>query len=114
MNVTQKHFADYLGIEETNLLASIINFRGEFDLFYNIDDVYRAPLNRLIVGEDEAVIPQLYLFVHFHMYFAVSCILRSHLSDALSSTRKAIDAGLTAYELILDPETHAKAVCRLP
>jgi hypothetical protein len=103
MNVTQTNFLDYLGIEERNLLASLVNFRSEFDLFYNIDAVYQTPLARLAVGEEEALVPQLFLFVHFHLYFAVSCILRSHLSDALSSVRKAIDGGLTAYELILEP-----------
>lgn len=72
-------------------------------MFYNIDAVYQTPLARLTVGEEEALVPQLFLFVHFHLYFAVSCILRSHLSDALSSVRKAIDGGLTAYELILEP-----------
>ena len=56
------------------------------------------------MGEDEAVVPQLYLFVHFHLYFSVTCVLRSHLSEALSSTRKAIDAALSAYVLILDPD----------
>ena len=97
-------FLKYLGSEEQNLLTSIANFRQEFDLFHNVDQIYQAPLGRLCVGEDEAVVPQLYLFVHFHLYFSVTCILRSHLSEALSSTRKAIDAALSAYALILDPD----------
>jgi hypothetical protein len=104
MKIRDMDFLDYLGLEERNLLASIVNFRQEFDIFYNIDKIYRAPLSRLSVSENEAVIPQLYLFVHFYLYFAVTCILRSHLSEALSTTRKAIDGAFTAYALILEPD----------
>jgi hypothetical protein len=104
MKILDEDFLDYLGMEERNFLASMVNFRHEFDLFYNVDQIYREPLFRLTVTEDEALVPQLYLFVHFHLYFSVSCVLRSHLSEALSSTRKAIDAALTAYVLILKPD----------
>ena len=92
---------DTAGIEERNLLTSMANFREEVELFQKLDKVYQAPLSRLTVSEEEAIVPQLYLFVHFHLYFAVSCILRAHLSDALSSARKGIDAALTAYKLRL-------------
>ncbi|MCF8034135.1 MAG: hypothetical protein K9K66_15660 [Desulfarculaceae bacterium] len=99
----QMNFIDYLGVEEQNLLASLVNFREEFDLFHQLDDVYQAPLNRFQGKEGEEIVPTLFLFVHFHLYFTASCLLRSHLSEALSSLRKAIDAGLTAYVLVLEP-----------
>jgi len=35
----------------------------------------------------------------------MSCLLRSHLSENLSSLRKAIDASLCAYKVILEPST---------
>jgi len=104
VKVTDMNFLDYLGVEERNLLTSIVNFRQEFELFDKVDKIYQAPLNRLIVPEEEAVVPQLYLFVHFHLYFAVACILRAHLSEALASARKGIDAAFTAYKLILEPD----------
>lgn len=99
------NFLEYLGYEQQHLLAGIVNYRNEFDLFYNLDRIYQEPLKRLSVSEGEKVVSQLYLFVHFHLYFSMACLLRSHLSDALSSVRKAIDATLCAYKIILDPQT---------
>ncbi len=104
MEIKKLNFLEYLSAEEQNLLIGMVNFRQEFDLFDALDRVYREPLGRLDVRESEAVIPQLYLFVHFHLYFGFSCLLRAHLSESLTSIRKAIDAALTAYELILAPE----------
>lgn len=112
MSRKEQNFLEYIGIEEHNFLASVINYRNEFDLFSNIDKVYQEPLKRLDIPEKEAVIPQLYLFVHFHLYFSVSCLLRSHLSECLNSMRKAIDASLTAYKLILEPELTEKYLNR--
>jgi hypothetical protein len=106
------NFLEYLGTEEQNMLTGMINFREEFDLFYNLDRIYQEPLNRLVVSEDNILIPQLYRFVHFYLYFSVSCILRTHLSEGLSSTRKAIDATLSAYKIILDPKSSKKYIDR--
>lgn len=108
-------FHEYLGAEEQNLLASILNFRTELDLLGQLDDIFQSPIPRLrIPEEDEAglLVGQLYLFVHFHLYFSVSCLLRSHLSESFSSTRKAIDASLTAYKIILEPETARRYIER--
>ena len=104
MKLKEINFIEYIGTEEQNLLASMTNFRKEFDLFFNIDKIYQEPLKRLDTPAKEAVIPQLYLFVHYHLYFSVSCLLRAHLSECLNSMRKAIDASLTAYKLIIEPE----------
>ena len=110
MKIEEMNFLEYLGKEEQNLLTSTVNFRKEFDLFYTIDRIYQEPLRRLVVSKGSVVIPQLYLFVHFYFYFSISCILRAHLSESLSSTRKAIDASLTAYKIILDPSSSQKYV----
>lgn len=101
-----KDFLEYLGKEEINLTTSLVNFRQEFDLFGSLDLIYQEPWRRLdIKSTDESgmIIGQLYLFVHFYLYFSISCIMRSHLSEAFSSMRKAIDATLSAYKIILDP-----------
>jgi len=103
MKLGELNFLEYLGNEEQNLLTSIVNFKDEFDLFYNLDRIYQEPVKRLVVTANNIVVPQLYLFVHFHLYFSMSCLLRSHLSETLSSLRKAIDASLCAYKIILDP-----------
>ncbi|GEM_PF-3997359 len=105
MKISDSNFLEYLGAEEHNLLASIVNFKSDFDLFYNLDQIYREPLIRLEIPPSKATIPQLFLFVHFHLYFSVSCILRSHLSECLGSMRKAIDASLSAYQIILEPSS---------
>lgn len=98
------NFLEFLAQEEHNVLASLCNLREEFDLFFNLDQVYKAPLDRLKPKPDDMVVPQLYLFVHYHLYSSVASILRVHLAEALASTRKAIDGALTAYELIKHPE----------
>jgi len=108
MKLKEINFPEYIGIEEQNLLTSLNNFRPEFDLFYNVDRIYQEPLKRLVVSEDKATVPQLYLFVHFHLYFSISCLLRSHLSECLASIRKAIDASLSAYKIILEPDFSEK------
>lgn len=103
IKISDSNFLEYLAAEEHNLLASVVNFKSDFDLFYNLDQIYREPLIRLEIPPSKAIIPQLFLFVHFHLYFSVSCILRSHLSECLGSMRKAIDASLSAYKIILEP-----------
>jgi len=104
-------FLDYLGKEETNLLTSFLNFKSELDLFHTLDSIYQEPLERLEISRDnlkEFLVSQLYLFVHFHFYFSVTCFLRLHLSECFSSSRKAIDATLCAYKIIDQPETAKK------
>lgn len=112
MKIDEINFLEYLSKEEQNLLTSFNNFRNEFDLFYNIDRIYQEPLRTLVVSEDEAIIPQLYLYVHFHLYFSISTLLRSHLSECLASMRKAIDAALSAYKITLEPDYYEKYINR--
>jgi len=98
------NFLEYLGAEEQNLLTGLMILKDDFDLFLNLDYIYQEPLKRLVISEQEDMIPfELYRFIHFHLYFSMSCLLRYHVSESLFSTRKAIDAALTAYKLILDP-----------
>ena len=107
-NIGRIDFLDFLSLEERNLLASMSNMREEFDLFFNLDQIYKEPLVRLKPPPEDVVLPQLYFFSHYHLFISVSCLLRVHLAEALSSARKAIDGGLTAYKLIEQPkETEA-------
>lgn len=105
-------FLDYLGYEKKNLLTSLVNFRREYEFFHELDSIFQEPLKRLDIPESESLIPQLYLFVHFHLYFSTSCILRSHLSECFASVRKAIDATLSAYRIIIDPSTSEQYINR--
>lgn len=99
------NFLEYLGHEEQNLLSSIVNWKAEFDLFHNLDRIFQEPLQRMTVSSGGVVVSQLYLFVHFHLYFSASCLFRCHLSEVFSSLRKAIEASLCAYKIILKPES---------
>ena len=105
----EMNFLEYLGAEEQNLLTGLMILKSDFDLFLNLDYIYQEPLKRLVVSEKDDVIPfQLYRFIHFHLYFSMSCLLRYHISESFFSTRKAIDAALTAYKLIFEPDTTEK------
>jgi hypothetical protein len=105
MKPGELNFLEYLGNEEQNLLTGIVNWKKEFDLFYDLDRVYQEPLRRMIVSFGSEAVPRLYLFVHFHLYFSASCLLRCHLSETFSSLRKAIDASLCAYRILVKPDS---------
>jgi hypothetical protein len=73
-----------------------------------LDGTFQAPIPHLrIAANDEysQTVLSLYLFTHYHLYLSTVMLLRCHLSDSLASTRKAIDATLTAYRLIVEPQT---------
>ncbi len=96
-------FPEYLGTEHQNLIGSFIKFKNEYDLFYNLDLLYKEPIRRLIADGDDSLTIQLYFFIHYHLYFSISLYFRTHLSDSLNSTRKAIDASLIVYKVLLNP-----------
>ncbi|GAG90838.1 unnamed protein product, partial [marine sediment metagenome] len=54
-------------------------------------------------GNEEPIICNLYMFVQYHYYFTFVTFLRQHLSESMFSLRKAIDAALTAYYIIEEP-----------
>jgi hypothetical protein len=116
MNVPQTHLLEYLGAEETNLLVSINLCKRDMDFFPKLDGLFQEPLkhidlkikNRAELTNDDRhrmTVLTLYLYVHYHLYSALSTMLRCHLSDALAQTRKAIDAAFTAVRLIREPAT---------
>src|SRR5205814_6458438 len=89
-----------------------VDLHRDVDLpFRTLDGAYQAPIEFTDIAaadkHKEAVLT-LYLFVHYHLYFSTACLLRCHLSESLASTRKAIDATLTAYRLIEFPDTLAQ------
>lgn len=116
MNVPQTHLLEYLGVEETNLLVSMNLCKRDMDFFPKLDGLFQEPLkyidlkvkNKAELTHDDKhrmTVLTLYLYVHYHLYSAFSTMLRCHLSDALSQTRKAIDAAFTAARLIREPAT---------
>lgn len=97
-------FPGFLAVQEENLLASIMNFRDGLDLFARLDGLYRG-LPKIDSGDvkGDFALGLLYYRTHFHYYFGASCFLRCHLSEALATTRIAIDAALSAYRIALEP-----------
>jgi hypothetical protein len=112
----QTNLLEYIGAEETNLLVSINLCRRDMDVFSKLDSLFQAPMqlinvkmqNKDDLTSDERhkiTVLTLYLYVHYHLYSAMTNMLRCHLSDALSQSRKAIDAALTACRLMKEPGT---------
>lgn len=98
-------FPTFLAGEEQNLLITWSNLHPDFQVFTRLDSLLREPVALIDVPSGQEVVPGLYLFTHYHLYVSVANLARSHLSESLASTRKAIDASLAAYEIILDPST---------
>jgi hypothetical protein len=98
-------FPHFLAAEEQNLIVSCLRLNGEFGLLSHLDAEFSKAISPIDVPEREQLAPALLLFVHFHLYISVASIARGHLSECFASTRKAIDATLSAYELIIDPSS---------
>ncbi len=79
--IGQVDFLEFISIEEQNLLASMCNMRNEFDLFFNLDLIYKEPLSRLRPKSEDAVVPQLYFFC------TLSPIYNSRMPTACSPCR---------------------------
>jgi hypothetical protein len=107
------NFFEYLGAEETNFLVTLNNLRAEFDAFSHLDGLYRTAIdNACAEDEEDLIIFQLLLFVHYHLYHSAATLLRCHMSDALASMRTAIEAGLAAYRIIDDRQSQLQYVLR--
>lgn len=99
---------EFISREENNLLTTMANFREDLDQFPKVDGHFQAPGDYLSVPASDQhgrTILALYLFTHYHLYLSFVTLMRCHLSDSLASTRKAIDATLTAYRLHIEPAT---------
>ena len=105
----QRNIFGFLGAEESNLLTTLRTCHRDFSIMLPmIDGAFQAPIGHIAIpvnDDHKRTVLCLYLYVHGQMYFSVACLLRCHLSNSLASTRKAIDATLTAYRLIEEPAT---------
>ena len=109
MNLRETNLLGFVGAEEQNLLVSLVKCHRDIaQAFPKLDGAYQAPIKYIDVNikdEHPKTVLALYSFIHYHLYLSTVMLLRCHLSDSLASTRKAIDATLTAYRLIAEPET---------
>jgi hypothetical protein len=102
MENEELNFLEYLGREEEHLHKNLRNLKNELNLFYAIDYLYKKPLQRLDPNDRETVIARLFHFVHSQLYFSLNCLLRSHLVEFLSAIKKAMEASLKAYKILMD------------
>ncbi len=105
---------EYLGTEETNLLITLNNLGNEFAVFNRVDKLYVDALSnaRISDEEDDLILLQLLLYAQFYYYYSAATLLRCHLSEAISSMRVGIDAGLTAYRIVEDRPSQVQYVER--
>jgi hypothetical protein len=93
----------FIATEHENEMVSIHKHGRDLDVLAKIDCLYQAPVRFFDIPSGERPLAQLYLFIHYHLYSTVSNLLRMHVAEALGCERKAIDAALSAYEMLADP-----------
>ena len=98
-----RNLLSFLGAEHENELVSTHKHARDLDVLSHIDGLFQAPVAHLDVPKEQRAVAQLYLFIHYHLYSTVANLMRLHVAEALGCERKAIDAALTAYELLTDP-----------
>jgi hypothetical protein len=99
---------EFISKEENNLLTSMVKCHDDVAQFAKVDGHFQAIVKHLDVPADDEhgrTMLALYLFTHYHLYLSFVTLMRCHLSDSLASTRKAIDATLSAYRLCVEPQT---------
>lgn len=96
---------EYMEAEAENVKVSAKYHEAVLKEHTVVDRIIRACIEGLRIDNTPAnMVAQLYHFVHVQYLAALSNLLRLHLSESMGCTRKAVDATLTAYELILFPE----------
>jgi hypothetical protein len=105
MEKEELNFLEYLGREDEHLHKNLRNLKGEFNLFYAIDYLYKKPLQRLNADDRETVLARLFHFVHSQLYFSLNCLFRSHWVEFLATIKKAVEASLKAYKILMDQDS---------
>lgn len=92
----------FLAAEHESELVSTHKHGPDLDMLSHIDGLFQAPIQHFDIPKGQRAIAQLYLFIHYHLYSTISNLMRMHVAEALGCERKAIDAALSAYEMVLD------------
>jgi len=99
-------FLEFISNEEKIFLENQSKLQDEYAFFVILDDIYQKPIQNIdskLDSKKDLAILLLYNLTHFNLYFSISCFLKDHLSEVLFYCRKGIDAGLSAYKIILEP-----------
>lgn len=106
------NFIEFVGIENQQLMVSLINRRREFDRFSHLDGLYRAAIGPRPCTPPDFILYQLLFLAHYQLLAGQAAIMRCHLSDAFASARIAIDAALVAAWIIADRASQNAYVSR--
>lgn len=100
-----REFSHFIGIEEENVLKSIVNLGNNFFLIHNLDVLFKNSLELEPLDDVNLKIPAfLYLIIHSEFYQAMASFLRMHHSKSFVNLRIALDCTFTAYYLIRHPD----------
>lgn len=101
----EMNILDFMGHQEQNLIGGIINLQGDLGFMTKLDGLYQYLIQWSGINKSsEVLLTALFLDVHKGYYNSMLNFLRNSFSVAMMSTRRSIDAGLTAYHLCLHPE----------
>ncbi|TAJ40047.1 MAG: hypothetical protein EPO55_09905 [Reyranella sp.] len=92
----------FVSAEHQQFLISMVKSRPEFDAHSHLQGLFQAVLSQTEVPEDDMVLIQLLVFIHYHFVYSHACLFRCHLSEAFASARSAIDAALIGAFIIDD------------
>lgn len=107
---------EYIGVEEQQLLTSIIKLGETLDILKELDIIYQAQLPLAIQYTDDQQFlfdfahSWLSRFVHTHLYISSINLFRLHISECFASMRAAIDATLSAYVITKEPNRTAEYI----
>ena len=96
---------DYLDFEEKEARDNRARWTHEFESFCALGDLYQLLASTIKITQKELDLPvRLFLAVESQMYGVVSQLLRRRTTDALTLTRRAIEATGVAYRIWTNPE----------
>ncbi len=99
------NIVDFIGLQEQSLIGGLINLKSELVFMVKLDELYQQLMRwHSIQKSDEMLVMGLFLDAHKSYYYAMLNFLRNGFSVSLMSARRAIEAGLTAYHLLIHPE----------
>lgn len=100
-----KEFSHFIGVEEENVLKSIVNLGEDFFLIHNLDILFKNSLELEPLDDLNLKVPAfLYLIIHSEFYQGMAYFLRMHYSKSFVSLRIALDCAFTAYYLKKYPD----------
>jgi hypothetical protein len=98
-------FEHYLSIEDENMSKNIAVLGKDYQLIFDLDDIYNYCLNIALPEDSNLMIPAfLSLISHQEFYAGMSSFLKLHKTQSFRCLRAALDSTFTAYYLLKNPD----------